>query len=758
MKNILALCWLLASNLLFGQGSINFTIQLMANNGSPYSGVKVCLKESSGLGKIDLVTNQEGKAGTTLTLGKEWNIYLNGYQSKKTIEVPENGYAEKSMKETFDPVLFKRLDQQVYSRNGFTLANSEFIPGQRPPEGYNVLAVLVVDRNNRPQTDEEVGLVSLEEKMKWTMRTDNRGYAWFWAKRGKSYDVDVSTALNLGFTEVPDIEDIEITETIQFQKVKFDEVRKNDTIVQTLYGETEPPSGYQYFKLVVLKNHENAPDEPVYLWDVKGQEVYLGKTNEEGVAEFMLPIKRKYMVDFEYQKDVDVVDLSGSFGRSTREMRLIYIPNPKLEHPELFIPKPEELFIKDFQAFTKKQYPKPITKIGIHHQWGGKVNARSKEAVLEIGFNTNYTASHNYVAPRLNVSFVIDNSGSMAGYERIEHLKDALIKMVPKLPQDATVSFITYNSITTVILNPQTLGKDQLTIAGLINEIQPGGGTNMLEGMQKAYSFVEKNYDPKALNKLILLTDGWDENEVLVLENAQKQFPLIECSTVGVGPDFNYALLTILANNGKGKLFYVNSGESFDSVFAGGMVTNMTAVATDVTVEVEFNEKIVLKHLYGYKPVAEGANPAVYRLPNLYDESCEFALAKFDLVSPDSTIENQPVTIKIKFTNPETKQVETMVEKVYLDWEPYTGEIDLIADAENKKLYAMAILNQSFKVMADYYAAGKNTEAKQTLERASEQVVQLYPQAKDKDVNDLLTSLDGYLEAFKNLAKKNGVR
>ena len=210
-----------------------------------------------------------------------------------------------------------------------------------------------------------------------------------------------------------------------------------------------------------MKNGVNASDEPVYLWDVKGKDVYVGKINNQGIAEFMLPIKRKYMVDFEYQKDVDVVDLSASFGRSVREMRLMYIPNPKLEHPELFIPKPNQLFITDFQTFAKKQFPKPVKKIGIHHRWGGKVNANSKEAVLEIGINTNYTAAHSYMPPKLNVSFVIDNSGSMAGYERIERLKDALIKMVPRLPEDATVSFISYNSVTTIILNPQKVGKTQ---------------------------------------------------------------------------------------------------------------------------------------------------------------------------------------------------------------------------------------------------------------------------------------------------------
>lgn len=734
----------------YGQGTLNVTLNFTEKNGSALSNAKVVLKETSNSGKIELTTSVTGSVATTLTSGKEWAIFVNGFQMRKVIEMPEFGEGTYTMKETYDPETAKRFAAQVYTRDGFTVSESKYIKGQRPPAGYLVDAIYVVNKNNIPQPDVEVSLVNVTDKTVFTARTDNKGKAYFWLEKNRKYDVDIEGKLNVSWADMPDEEGWELTETVKFQKPAFNEERKNDTIHQHLNGITEPATGYQYFKLEVIKDG-GAANEDVYLWDVKGAEVYHGITNQDGILEMMLPIRRKFMIDFNYQKDVDVVDLTMSYGggSSTRSMRLTYIPDPKLEYPEMYIPMPDQLMLKDFTSFAHKQYKK-TKKIGIHAKFQNKINSRSKEAVLEIGLNTNFTPKN----AKLNLAFVIDRSGSMAGYERIELLKESLIKMIPKLPADATISILTYDDVMTILVPPQKIGSSQQSITALINDIQPGGGTNMLETMNKGYEFVQNVFDPKAVNKVILMSDGWDVNEVQVLVDAQKKFPNIECSTIGIGKDFNYPLLKILAENGKGRLLYVESESSYDSVFTDQMITQLMPVAVDVQLDVIYNNKIVFKHLYGFTPVKSDDNPATFKVPNLYSASTEFSLAKFDLANPDSTIENEPVIIKVSYTNPETGLKETAEEKIYLEWSDYTGELELLADAENKKLYCLAVLNQSIKAMSDKFAAGNIEEARLTIERAKEQVKAVYKTANDKDINDLMNSLEEYLQAFKNLAKK----
>jgi uncharacterized protein YegL len=748
MRKVLFLSIAFLLSIAYSQGSIKVTLKF-SDKGGPMNGAKVTLRETSNKGKLEYVTNAQGMVTTTLTTGKEWAIYVNGFQMRKMIEVPEAGTAETSYSDTYDPEFMKRMAKQDYNRVGFTITKVDIEPTDQPPAGMTVAGIAVVTKDNRAIGGIEVGFVSVEDKTVYKAVTDNKGIAYFHGKVGKSYDIDVAGALNISFTDMPTDAAYQVTETVSYTAPKFEQTIKKDTITQDLNGMVDPPSGFQYFRLTILRNGAAQKNEDVYLWDVKGTEVYTGVTNSEGVFECMLPIRRKFMIDLNYQKDIDIVDLSQSFGKSRRTMEITYVPDPKLEHPEDYIPTPDKLFLKDFQSFTNRQYPK-TKRVGIHAKFTGKINKDSKEAVLEIGINTNFAAG----TPKINVCFVIDNSGSMAGYDRIERLKKAMIEMLPKIPADATLSLITYNSDFTVILPPQKMGTSIQNIAAIIGEIQLGGGTSMLEGMKKGYEFVKQNFDPKKVNKVILMTDGYDENEVAVLETAQKSWPEIECSTVGIGTDFNSALLTVLANNGKGKLFYANSEGSYDSVFVKGMMAHLSPVATDVTIEVEYNGRIVFKNLLGYQPKDATSNPIQYKLPNLYTESCEIALAKFDLVNPDSTIENEPVIIRVKYTAPESGLEMVEVEKVYLDWEPFTGAAELFADKETKRLYLIAVLNQSIKVMADQFGAGNAEAAKLTIERAREQVKALYKEASDKDINALLRSLDEYLASFKALAKK----
>ncbi len=745
---VLSIVEMLFLSLAYGQGSIKVNLKFVDRNG-PMNGAKVTLKETSQLGKIELVTNATGMVTTTINYGKEWAIYVNGFQMRKMIEVPEAGTAETSYSDTYDPEFMKRMAKQDYIRLGFTTTTVDIDPRNQPPAGMAIAGIEVVTRDDRPIGGIEVSMVNVDDKTIQKAITNNKGIAYFYGKVSKSYDIDVAGAINISFTDMPNDAAYQVTETVRYSAPKFTQTVNKDTVTQDLNGITEPPSGFQYFQLTVNKGGKPAPNEEVYLWDVKGKEVYTGITNSEGVFECMLPIRRKFMIDFNYQKDVDIVDLSQSFGKSVRTMTISYLPDPRLEHPEEYIPTPQTLVTKDFKRFVTKQYAK-TKRVGVHAKFTGKINKDSKEAILEIGVNTNFQPA----APKLNISFVIDNSGSMAGYDRIERLKDAMAQMIPKLPADATISLIIYNTTMTVILPPQKIGTSVAAIQKVIMEIEPTGGTSMLEGMKKGYEFVKQNYDPKKVNKVFLMTDGWDENEIAVLETAQKSWPDIECSTIGIGTGFNQPLLTILANNGKGKLFYVDSKESYDSVFIKGMIMNLSPVATDVTVEIEFNDKIVFKQLYGYHPQDDKTNPVKYKLPNLYTDNTEFALAKFDLNQPDSTIETQPVIIRVRYTAPETGLEQVTEEKVFLDWEPFTGEVEMIADRETKKLYLMAIINQSFKVMADQFSVGNAEAARKAIEDCKTQVKAIYKEASDKDINDMMRSLEEYLTAFKNLAKK----
>jgi hypothetical protein len=95
----------------------------------------------------------------------------------------------------------------------------------------------------------------------------------------------------------------------------------------------------KYYVEVMSSSGELAADEPVYLSLVGSNLVYFAKTDNEGKAHFLLPIKKQYLINLEYQKDIDVINLMRVKGIGEGHFSLTYHPDPKLEFPKDTYPR-----------------------------------------------------------------------------------------------------------------------------------------------------------------------------------------------------------------------------------------------------------------------------------------------------------------------------------------------------------------------------------------------------------------------------------
>lgn len=734
------------------QGSLDLTLNLVDGKGQKLPNAAIVLKENSLGLSVNLTTDGNGSAHTLLSQGKVWVLHINGYNTKTTFEVPERGAGKSTHTESYLPEFFKRLSLQTYNRSGLTEEKQNLGPEASPTEGKAMMVLKVKNLSGKMLPGIYVAIYSGKEKKLYTSKTDKYGFARLIVTPGLPLDIDVGNNLNNDYCDVVSRAGAIITKTLTYQPPTFKETRYGDTVIQVISAAEKPASGYSLYSITVLKGGATAASENIYLREVYGNEVYKGTTDNEGEVRFQLPQGRMYMIHFDYQKDVDVVNLSTAFGESQGTKTITYIPDPRLEHPELFIPWPDRLIQKDFQQFVTKQYPDPKKNVGLYLNWSNSVNAQSKEAVLEIGVKAGSAGAAQQLP--MNISFVLDRSGSMAGYYRIESLKTAMKKIVSQLPPDSKISVIMYDDNDEVLVNHGIMPTNRNSIVAKLDAIQPGGGTNMLEALKKAYKFVNTSYSPNAVNRVIVLTDGYDNNPVESLTAVQKMYnDKIECSAFGIGDGYNAALLELLVTNGKGRLYSVPESKEFTEQLSDFILNNIKPSAINVTVEVEYNQKIVFMHLLGYDPQKPVNNPVTYKLPNLYEGNQSVALAKFDLVAPDASIEKQPVIVRVKYTNPLTMKTEVVQEKAYLKWNPYTGEVEMFAEAYMKKLYAVAALNRGLKLMSEAYAGGNNQEAEKILNQTKEEIKRLYPKSEDSDVDELMSNVNGYLSAFAELAK-----
>ncbi len=474
-------------------------------------------------------------------------------------------------------------------------------------------------------------------------------------------------------------------------------------------------------------------------------------TDSNGKALFILPFGKKYLVNFNFQKDVDVLNLTNARGSAAGSLTITYQPNPALEFPEKFIPTPATLLLTDFSYYHTTPYP-PRQNPGlpdIFLRTGSPTN--KKEIVLETGISALHLPSGKRLP--LNVSFVLDKSGSMAGYDRIESLKEGFEKLINQLLPDDRISIFLFDDDMQLLFPSSKIGDRKKAIIELIRSIEPNGGTSMLKAMQAAYAEVKKHYLPKAMNTVILLTDGYDERSADELVAAQKPFnATIACTAIGVGKDYNYDLMKQLASKGSGLLLFAAEGKELVDLFAKNMLNLASPIAKNVQISITIPKGLQFTKAYGVNTIDIIGNKFTAMLPDLYQDMELPVLIHFLLINNKA---DQPLLVSINYLNQITGKSETVTEHIQLsDQNTGSSNNPISMNAELKKMYVVAFVNDQLLQMVTTFEKGETGKARIFLDAGLTQLNEMYPTTKDKDLLELSALLKKYSIAFQNISSK----
>jgi Ca-activated chloride channel family protein len=146
-----------------------------------------------------------------------------------------------------------------------------------------------------------------------------------------------------------------------------------------------------------------------------------------------------------------------------------------------------------------------------------------------------------------------------------------------------------------------------------VESLRPGGSTNLHAGLMLGLQEVERNFDIRRNNRVILLTDGIaNVGETDPLQIARQALAYnqrgIYLSTVGLGLDFNDDLLSTLARQGQGAYHFVDSAMEMDKVFRQELEGLVERVAEEVRVAIQPEPGVRLMSVTGYQgtPPADG--------------------------------------------------------------------------------------------------------------------------------------------------------
>jgi Ca-activated chloride channel homolog len=219
----------------------------------------------------------------------------------------------------------------------------------------------------------------------------------------------------------------------------------------------------------------------------------------------------------------------------------------------------------------------------------------------------------------LNVSFVLDRSGSMAG-DKLAYTKKAVNFALGNLNAADMASVVVFDDRVDVLLPPENVvHKDAMTQK--VSALWTGGCTNLSGGLLKGSALVRENLAEGFVNRVIMLTDGLANRGVtypsriteMVREIAVSR---ISVSTLGVGEDFQEDLLVDMAEAGSGNFYFIESADKIPEIFQQELQGLLSVTAQNMALAFRPANGVVVSGVMGYQP-SWGEEVSI-ALPDMY--------------------------------------------------------------------------------------------------------------------------------------------
>lgn len=735
-----------------GPSNLEFTLTVKTTKGIPDAGRDVVFIETNTYERIVFKTNSIGQLSLIFDHGNRWLGSIGDMRNCIDINASHGGKSERTI--TYNPESYDRENQLLPDRRSIPFSEIDqqrFNPMSSPTRTESIVNIVLVDQSGKLYSKVPVYLVCFNTKTKYYGVSNSSGGVSFKVPINQNYEIDVDGVESLRWIDLGP-QPMTTTLRVLYQPRTFKETKSSKFTLQTIPQNVQPSSSHARVKLKVRKDGSTAIDEDVYVRMLKSNTVYKAKTNDLGEVIFMLPIRNKFFVDFEYQRGANEIDLSQVKGIAYQEFSVEYIVDPKLSNIENFIPSIKELIEYDMQNFVDKMYPEPEGKdIDFELKWGNKFNQNSKEALLEIGIKVKSKMDRKKTDP-LNICFVVDKSGSMMGEDRIEQLKKSLIQFVQQLDPSDRVSIVVFDGEATLAVPSEMIG-DKKKIIDIIYAIQAGGGTSIYKGMVLGFDEVKKHISPNHVNRLVLLTDGYGstppEEVITKAKSYIKQG--IELSAVGVGVDYNQSLLSQLASAGGGMLHLAGTSANIQEAFQHELENILYPMAKKAILTVKYGNQIVYRQLYGYSNEKVTPGQMKVDIPHLFPGLNQLALIKFDLINATKELEKEEVTITLEYIDVNTEKSVVLTKKTHPEWLLASGALDMTIDKEHTKLMAVAIANQSLKNMANAFESGNKDAAYEDVKSGYDQLQALFLDAKPEKIIAVMDRLLEYVNAFETL-------
>jgi len=322
-------------------------------------------------------------------------------------------------------------------------------------------------------------------------------------------------------------------------------------------------------------------------------------------------------------------------------------------------------------------------------------NQQSYPVTLKIDIKA--TQETGIKRPPLNIAVVLDKSGSMDAYKKLEYTKKAARFLVNNLSTRDYLSIIAYSSDVEVII-PSELISSKTVIKHHIDEIEAGGMTNLSGGLFEGYLQVKKHSNKNSINRILLLSDGIANQGITTTKTLAPYIDEynaegIGVSALGVGLDYNDELMIMLAENGQGNYYYINNPEDIPAIFSRELTRLINLAIQNIRISVHLAEDVKLINTFGKSYTLAQKNTYEFRLGDLnFDDQ---GILLLTLSVPSNTQKTRQIaTTEVNYNNINTQKNINKTQTISVS---FTQNTNLHKRSINHQVEKYAILSNSIE-------------------------------------------------------------
>jgi Ca-activated chloride channel homolog len=219
-------------------------------------------------------------------------------------------------------------------------------------------------------------------------------------------------------------------------------------------------------------------------------------------------------------------------------------------------------------------------------------------------FEFHGTSLQSTSRPPLNLSIVLDRSGSMSG-KPLQYCKEAAIYVLNHLSKTDLLNLVVFDNDVQTIFPPQQVTHKDL-LKHKINQIETRGMTNLSGGLIQGCQHLLKADVKQYVNRALILSDGQANRGITDYDQLMKiveeyQMAGVQISSMGVSEHFNEELMEGIAEHGRGNYYFIDQVEEIPTIFAKELEGLLSVIAQNVHFTIRPKDDVKIKNLYGYR-------------------------------------------------------------------------------------------------------------------------------------------------------------